>query len=211
MGYTDYNDLLILFRACLDADYYTVEESGSFSLVRDGERLYVFFEKSEGREDWQNNFDFASEAEKYGREGESFYVHRGFLRVWESILPYIKGALLDLSIREIVSVGYSHGAALAVLCHEYVWYERPDLRGRIFGFGFGCPRVIYGRVQREKERWADFYVIRNYDDIVTHLPPRALGYRHVGQMVVIGKAGKYSRIDAHRAESYIRELEDYPS
>ena len=211
MGYTEYNDLLILFRACLDADYYTVEESGSFSLVRDGERLYVFFEKSDGREDWQNNFDFTSEAEKYGREGESFYVHRGFLRVWKSILPYIRGALLDLSIREIVSVGYSHGAALAVLCHEYVWFERPDLRGRIFGFGFGCPRVIYGRVQREKERWADFNVIRNYDDIVTHLPPRALGYRHVGQMIVVGKVGKYSRIDAHREENYMRELEDYPS
>ena len=158
-----------------------------------------------------NNLDFASESERYGRNGDNFYVHRGFLRVWKSILPYIRGALLDLSIREIVSVGYSHGAALALLCHEYVWFERPDLRGRIFGFGFGCPRVIYGRTPREKERWGDFYIIRNYDDIVTHLPPRVLGYRHVGNMVVIGKAGKYSRIDAHRAESYIKELEDYPS
>ena len=208
MGYIDYNDLLILFRAWLDADYYTVEDSGSFSLVRDGERLYVFFEKSEGREDWQNNFDFASETERYGRGGDNIYVHRGFLRGWKSILPYIRGALLDLSIREIVSVGYSHGAALALLCHEYVWFERPDLRGRIFGFGFGCPRVIYGRTPRERERWADFYVIRNYDDIVTHLPPRALGYRHVGQMIVVGKAGRYSRIDAHRAENYIKELEN---
>ena len=91
MGYIDYKDLLILFRACLDADYYTVEESGSFSLVRDGERLYVFFEKSDGREDWQNNFDFTSEAERYGREVRAFMFTEGFCAFGRAFCP-ISGA-----------------------------------------------------------------------------------------------------------------------
>ena len=58
----------------------------------------------------------------------------------------------------------------------------------------------------ENDRWHDFYVIRNIDDAVTHLPPSLLGFRHVGNMIEIGEAGKYSSIDAHRAENYLYEL-----
>ncbi len=207
MDIADRRELSALFSACLSADYITVENGGSFSLEKYGERLYVFFEKSDGAEDWKNNLDFgAAQKPETCREIEKWYVHGGFLRVWESLLPYIEGALLDLEIREIITVGYSHGAALALLCHEYIWYSRPDIRESIFGYGFGCPRVIWGRVPAERERWRNFLVIRNYDDIVTHLPFRILGYRHVGGLLTIGDAGRYSRVDAHRQESYIKEL-----
>lgn len=213
-------ELLWLFNLCLDADYVNVEESGSFSLVPDGERLYVLFEKSNGVVDWENNLDFSavihsvSEGDNtvavapYKNMEERWYCHGGFLRVWKSILPYIEGALLDLDFREIICVGYSHGAALSLLCHEYLWYNRHDLRGAVFSFGFGCPRVIFGSVPKERERWGDFYVIRNIDDLVTHLPPRILGYRQVGRLVEIGGRGRYSRVDAHRAENYILSLRE---
>ncbi len=202
--------LLLLFERCLDAEYVTVENDASFALEKEGDRLYVFFEKSDGAEDWQNNIDFSAavaRSEAYGDMAEKWYCHGGFLRVFNSILPYIRGALLDLKFREMIIVGYSHGAALALLCHEYIWYNRRDIRGSIYGYGFGCPRVIYGHVPDEKERWRNFHVIRNIDDIVTHLPPRILGYRHVGRLVSIGKLGDYSRIDAHRAENYLRSLD----
>ncbi len=200
-----------LFSACLASEYVTVGQGGSFCMYREGETLWVFFEKSEGKEDWQNNLDFkASRMDGIARlrHGEGFYCHGGFLRVWESMIPYIEGALLDLTVRRAILAGYSHGAALALLCHEYIWHERPDIRGNISGFGFGCPRVIWGRVSREKERWQGFYVIRNMDDIVTHLPPSILGYRHVGELIEIGGMNKYTRVDAHRAENYIKELKD---
>ena len=207
-------DLLYLFEMCLDAPYLSVEGGGSFCLIREGERLFVLFEKSNGLEDWENNLDFASQIHTdgeyvapYSDMEDKWYCHGGFLRVWKSILPYIRGALLDLSFKEIITVGYSHGAALALLCHEYIWYNRRDLRGRIFSFAFGCPRVIHGKVPRERERWDSFYVIRNIDDLVTHLPPSILGFRHVGRLIEIGKRGKYSRVDAHRQENYLRELE----
>ena len=51
-------------------------------------------------------------------------------------------------------------------------------------------------------------MIRNIDDSVTHLPPRILGYRHVGNVVEIGQAGKYAGFDAHRAENYMIELKN---
>ncbi len=197
-----------LFVRCLYAKYFTVERGGSFALEREGERLYIYFEKSHGAEDWQNNFDFfvSQHGRECPRDCEVWYAHGGFLRVWQSVLPYIEGVLLDLDIREIVTVGYSHGAALALLCHEYIWFNRPDIRGSIYGYGFGCPRVIWGRVPRERERWGSFYRIKNYDDVVTHLPPSALGFRHVGRQITVGGAGLYSRVDAHREENYIKEL-----
>lgn len=212
------DELLWLFELCLDAEYVSVEESGSFCLERKGDILYVLFEKSNGVRDWENNLDFASVVHTssnkndkiavaaYSDMDEKWYCHGGFLRVWKSVLPYIEGALLDLEIRRIYCVGYSHGAALALLCHEYLWYNRQDIRESTFSFGFGCPRVIYGSVPREKERWANFYVIRNLDDIVTHLPLRILGYRHVGNLVEIGRRGSYSKIEAHMAENYILSL-----
>ena len=124
----DKNYLLRLFEACLDADYVTVENGGSFALYRSGGTLYVFFEKSNGAVDWYNNLDFTAISharEKMGDKstlfkvsGDDFLCHGGFLRVWNSVLLYIKGALLDLNFENIVTVGYSHGAALALLCHE---------------------------------------------------------------------------------------------
>lgn len=198
-----------LFLRCLEADYITVKNSGSFAMEREGERLYVLFEKSDGGEDWENNFDFAvtETRRECVRECELWYAHGGFLRVWRSILPYVEGAILDLGVREIITVGYSHGAAIALLCHEYIWYNRPDIRANIFGYGFGCPRVVWGRVTGERERWGRFYRTKNFDDIVTHLPPSMFGFHHVGNEINIGGVGRYSRVDAHRAENYIKELE----
>jgi hypothetical protein len=205
-----------LFNMCLYANYTSVENAGSFALEEYGDTLYVLFEKSNGAEDWENNLDFGavlhsdSGAEvlaAYSNMEKNWFCHGGFLRVWKSILPYLEGYLLDLRYRHIICVGYSHGAAIALLCHEYIWYNRKDLIRGLEGYGFGCPRVIYGHAPREKERWNSFFVVRNLDDIVTHLPPAILGYRHVGKMINVGKWGKYSRIDAHKSENYLRELE----
>ena len=136
-----------------------------------------------------------------------WFAHRGFLKVWKSIEPFIEKAILDKSLYNIVTVGFSHGAALAVLCHEFVWYNREDLRKKILGYGYGCPRVIWGlRNLSILSRWERFTVIRNIDDIVTHVPPTVFGYYHVGSLLEIGEREKYSAIDAHRPESYLKEL-----
>ncbi len=195
-----------LFDSCLKADYVQVENGCSLALVRDGDLLYIFFEKSNGIEDWYNNLSYR--AVSRGRDGEEWFCHEGFLRVFEGGLQYIEGLIASKSVRKIITVGYSHGAALALLCHEYIWYTRKDIRENIEGYGFGCPRVIFGSVAGERERWGNFFVIRNIDDIVTHLPPSVLGYRHKGSLLEIGKRGRYTATDAHRAENYTFELEN---
>ncbi len=195
-----------LYERCLTADYVQVGQAANYAAVRQGDALHLYFQDSDGSEDWKNNLDFPARPYRE-MDGVRWYAHRGFVRVWKEIEPYIAPMIADPTLRRVMTVGYSHGGALAVLCHEYVWFHRPDLRGSMEGYGFGCPRVLWGpRGEGLMARWQRFWVVRNVDDLVTHLPPRALGYFHAGNLWEIGEKGKYSPIDAHRAENILREL-----
>ena len=198
--------LLELFERCLSQEYQHTEAGGSWAAEREGEGLFLWFEHSNGRKDWWNNLRFG--AVPYREMDPPWMCHAGFLKVWKSVKPYVEPFILDPTVKSVQTVGYSHGAALAVLCHEYIWYRRRDLRERMLGVGFGCPRVLYGCASGEvAKRWERFYVVRNLNDLVTHLPPRAWGFCHAGNLVEIGAEGRYSSIDAHRPEHYRAELQ----
>ena len=193
-----------LFYETLHADYVHLDSGADYAISREGDTLYIYFEASDGATDWKNNLDFPAM-----RKGGSL-LHRGFLRVFESVRPVVSAVASEREIDSIVISGYSHGGALAVLCYDEVLHLRPELCGKIVGYGFGTPRVFFGiKTRRLARRFADFTVIRNTDDLVTHLPPRALGYFHVGKLLTVGERGKYSRIDAHRPENIMRELLAY--
>lgn len=165
--------------------YIHVENDGSYMLQRDGGLLEVYFQCSVSEEDWRNNFDFP--AKPYREMKDSWFCHRGFLKVWKSIEPYIQADIMDPTVTEIHIVGYSHGGALAQLCHEYVKFNRPDVIVR--GLGFGSPRVVWGPMSKEvKERFKGFTVVRNGNDIVTHLPPVIFGFRHICEVVKVGES-----------------------
>lgn len=195
-----------LFKRCLNIPYYQTGKSANYAFERTRTALNIFFEGSDGDNDWRINLDFPAKA--YKRMGKTvWFAHRGFLDTWKEIEKKVGDDINDKRITEITVTGYSHGAAIALLCHEYVWYNRPDIRTGLRGYGFGCPRVIWGKIP--DNRWETFTVIRNIDDAVTHLPPAALGYTHVGEMLEIGKKGRYTPIDAHRAENILKELKIY--
>lgn len=200
-----YKILHELFAECLDLTYTTVENSASFNARIEDGTLYLFFEPSNGREDWNNNLNFR--VRPYDDMKPAWYCHAGFLRVFKSVLPYLEPFIEDRSVRRVVIVGYSHGGALAILCHEAVVFRRPDLRGRVKAFAYGAPRVLFFPIPKAvKNRFRELYLIQNKGDLVTHLPPAALGFRHVGNVISIGQDGAYSPIDAHRPESYLAEL-----
>lgn len=198
-----------LFRQCLDAVYANTSGAASYAVRRCGDVLYIYFEASNGAADWKRNLDFPVKA--YKRMGITvWFAHRGFLEAWRELEPILSSKIADKSVQKIILTGYSHGAAIAILCHEYVWFTRPDLRASIESYGFGCPRVIWGTPSAEvRRRWDNFTVVRNIDDAVTHLPPAVLGYTHVGNMLEVGVRGKYSSVDAHRPENIAAELEAY--
>lgn len=199
-------DLKTLFQRTLEAPYVQLQENAaSYYAERKQDTLYLFFEASNGATDWKNNFDFP--AKPYRDMRERWYAHRGFLRVFKTIEPHIAPYVADGAVKRVVVSGYSHGAALALLCHEYCVYRRPDIASGVSGFGFGCPRVAWGFLRKAvKARFKNFTVVRNGRDVVTHLPPWLFGYRHVGRLLHIGREGKWNGVDSHRPENYRSSL-----
>ena len=193
-----------LFSRCLNIEYTNVQNDVSYATEIIEDELYIYFEGSNGCIDWKNNLDFPVRC-----NGFRCY-HRGFLRAWYSVKDYLTEHLQNPKYKKIHIIGFSHGAGLAVLCYELAYKMRPDISCSIFGYGFGCPRVLWGPFRKGAKRiWQGFLVIRNIDDIVTHLPFALLGYFHVGKMLKIGEHGKYSRVDAHRPENILYELKEY--
>lgn len=195
--------MLKKFFDCLNAKYATVENCGDFAIYREGETLKLFFEWSDGATDWKNNFNFP--AKPYRKMENMWFAHRGFLKVWKSIEPYVAEHIYNLKVSKIDIVGYSHGAAIALLCYEYVKYNRPDVE--VTGVGFGCPRVVWGFARKKvKKRFEGFVVVRNGRDIVTHVPPLLFGFRHVGEVLRIGES--VGQIKDHTPERYVEALRE---
>lgn len=196
------------FNDCLaiGSNYISVENDGDYYIEKEGDTLKIFFEWSNGREDWKNNFRFfALPCKPYKQMEHFWFCHRGFLKVWKSIKPYIAEDILNPGIRKIEIVGYSHGAAIALLCYEYCKYNRPDIS--VEGAGFGTPRVFWGIVPKAiKERCKDFIAVRNGVDIVTHVPPVLFGFQHVSKIEQIGKHGL---VLDHYPEKYALNLTEY--
>lgn len=193
--------LLEKFNTCLKAKYIHTENDGSYSVQRSGDKLTLLFEWSNGKTDWRNNFDFP--AKPYRGMKDLWFCHRGFLKVWKSIEPHLKDQIFDLTVSKIDIVGYSHGGAIAQLCYEYVKFNRPDVE--LTGYGFGSPRVLWGLAsKRVKSRFKGFKVIRNGNDLITHLPPVLLGFRHVCEVVEIGQS--VGLIKDHYRENYTEAM-----
>ena len=112
-----------LFERCLSIPYIHLSDGADYAVERRGDTLYLYLEHSRGVEDWKHNLNFP--AVPYRKmDGSVWFAHGGFVRVWKVIEVAVASAVADPSVRGIVTVGYSHGAALAVLCHEYIWFHR---------------------------------------------------------------------------------------
>lgn len=191
---------------CGATKYISVGNDSDYAVERDGDTLYLMFQWSVELADWRYNFDFP--ATPYKDMGIPWKCHRGFLAAWKNIEPYVEEVILDQTIKHIVVIGHSHGAAIATLAHEYVWFHRPDLReDGLEGYGFGSPRCYWGfTVKAElQERWKTFHLVRNENDIVTHLPPVFLGFRHVNEVLQV-YSGEKHLIKAHWIEEYEKGL-----
>lgn len=200
-----------LFDRCLNATYIHTAEGGDYAIEVEDGVIYLLFQWSNGAEDWKNNFDFP--ARPYKRMSDVWYCHRGFLRVWKAMRDEIETKVAEIIesnsfICSIRCIGYSHGAALALFATEDMSYLYSGVC-LVRGVGFGCPRVVWGRVPKPvKDRLARFTAVRNIPDIVTHLPPALFGFRHTN-LLTIGERGKYSPIGAHYPQAYQRELQKF--
>ena len=186
--------LSTLFHACAyDIQYKQAGDSVNYAFAEDGSTLFIYFQGSNSISDWWRNFMFPKKP--YKDMEIEYRVHRGFLAAWKEVEDIIIGKIREFDYKkgeykwqEIYIIGYSHGAALAGLCHECVWFYRKDLRrSRLHGYGFEAPRFYGGFAVKEvlEQRWESFTVIRCNNDIVTHCPPTIFRFCHVGKMLKI--------------------------
>jgi triacylglycerol lipase len=118
------------------------------------------------------------------------WVHRGFKREVDELWPRLEQALVN-NTRTLWFSGHSLGGAMAAICAGRcrLSYIRSNPRAL---YTFGSPRVGNRRyvnyVQFEAYRWV------NNNDIVPHVPPAWLGYRHKGQEVYLNAYGKIRRL-----------------
>ena len=168
--------LLKLFQTCLYVKYEQTGSEVNYAFVEEGKTLYIYFQCSNGAEDWRKNFDFKHEA--YGL----FKVHRGFYQAYYEVRNIVLDKVYSKDYEEVIIVGYSHGSAIATICHQDVRYHFPNIK--LQTFAFESPRSL--KVPKKlRYYWDGLTRIENNWDLVCHCPPRLFGFDDLGIKVKI--------------------------
>jgi predicted lipase len=108
-------------------------------------------------------------------------AHKGFLEVFERIQPDMHPAIqtaFSMNATRILVVGHSLGASVGLLLAVYLQEQFPNVT--VSARTFGAPRTGDGDfadyVDQTMGNRSLFMV--NYDDMVPHLPPKALNFVH---------------------------------
>lgn len=126
--------------------------------------------------------------------------YQAFMYIIGDIMAAIKSEIDNTATKEIVVTGHSLGGAIGSILATYLLLKFPN---KVTGRFFAPPR-------QGNQAWAD-YVDRlskgriqhmnNYNDIVPHLPPRALDYRHYGHEIYITSWGGEEYISCEGQEN----------
>jgi len=139
--------------------------------------LSIAFQGSVSKLDWWQNFSFW--VKPYRGMDRLWFAHAGFLKKWKAVEMDIK-KIIDAGGFDVIGVsGFSQGAAVATLCHEWIWFHYPSLRNNLFTTVYGSPRVI-AFSWKISERFDQLARVDITTDFVTKVPPCIIGYKHVG-------------------------------
>lgn len=132
----------------------------------------LVFQCSHGFWDWVMNFNFVPVYY------DGILMCKGFRDMWLSFLPHLH------KLGEIKQAGgYSQGAVFASLYYRHMKRKGHGIKTETFG----CPRFLFWG---DKSEFAGITAYRNYNDIVTKVPPFWMGFHRVGERVVFRKRWK---------------------
>lgn len=164
-------------------------------VARDGAEAYILGNRTDcmvvcrGTEPNQWN-DIRADANAWTVSTDVGRVHSGFHSEVNELWPKLE-QLLKENQRTLWFAGHSLGGAMAAVCAVRCKISSiPSNPAAIFTYG--APRVgnrSYASVLKIKHyRWV------NNNDIVPRVPPRWLGYRHMGQEIYLDRRGKISSL-----------------
>lgn len=179
----------LFYECAYVGNWETVGHDVNYKFIIDNDCLYIHFQGSNSITDWIRNFLFPTKV--YGL----YRVHRGFLEAWLEVRNIILDKIYEFDtmltslppkpnykFKKVIIVGYSHGGALCQIATQEIVYHRPDLK--VEAYAFESPRCIKARKEL-RHYWENLKVIRNNNDIVTHVPPKIFGYNDLGTMIKI--------------------------
>ena len=166
-------------------------------IARDGAEAYVLGNRFDcmivcrGTEPNQWN-DIKADANAWTVATEVGRVHSGFHQEVNELWPLLEQQIKE-NQRPMWFAGHSLGGAMAAVCAVRCKLSPIPSNPKAI-FSYGAPRVgnrPYTRVLTVKHyRWV------NNNDIVARVPPRWLGYRHMGQEIYLNRHGKISNLRA---------------
>ena len=166
----------------------TAGNETQYSIFEDEDTVYLSIQGSVQKQDWLFNFMFWASPliwKPYKKMKSLWFAHAGFSKAWKLARDQI-GIEVTTAIaghKKLVCLGYSHGAALALLAHEYFTFAGIQTETHVFG----CPRVLWLPSKTIRERFDNCHLYQNRGDIVTMVPFWLMGYRHVGHITKVGK------------------------
>jgi len=164
-------------------------------IARDGAEAYVFGNRfdcmivARGTEPNQWN-DIKADANAWTVASEVGRVHSGFHSEVNELWPLLEQQIKE-NQRPMWFSGHSLGGAMAAVCAVRCKISPIPSNPQAI-FSYGAPRVgdrSYTSFLKVKHfRWV------NNNDIVPRVPPRWLGYRHMGQEIYINRRGRISSL-----------------
>ena len=164
-------------------------------IARDGAEAYVLGNRFDcmivcrGTEPNQWN-DIKADANAWTVAFEVGRVHSGFHSEVNELWPLLEQQVKE-NQRPMWFAGHSLGGAMAAVCAVRCKISPIPSNPQAI-FSYGAPRVgnrAYTSFLKVKHyRWV------NNNDIVARIPPRWLGYRHMGQEIYINRRGRISKL-----------------
>ena len=135
--------------------------------------------------DWMTDVKIRRKTGPFGK------AHRGFLKGFQVVWPEIRSVINEwqTQAQSLWLTGHSLGGALATLAMASLGEEAKPVHGL---YTFGQPRVGGKSFARNLD--LDFkprmFRFVNNNDVVTRVPTRKMGYRHIGQVLIFDSSGK---------------------
>lgn len=165
------------------------EDNSQAVLVEHEKYLCIGFRATDEKQDWRDNFNIR----KVNHHGGQF--HSGFYRsvnlVWrvieEAHKELVKKTDKEGVVRPLFITGHSLGGAMATVATAR-WLLEGD-RQFTATYTFGQPRAVTKETAKllDEKCKTKFFRFHNNNDIVPRIPPRVIGYKHVGTVVYIDK------------------------
>lgn len=162
------------------------ETGVQYYIGKNDDSCLIAFRGTDSARDLITDFCFWKKTIPYGNDRSKIRVHSGFIgaykntRIREKILR-----IIGQDTRNIYITGHSYGAALAVLCAVDLQYH--DGTRNIEVVVFGCPRVGNAAFADSYNRRVPITMrVENGNDMITKIPFRVLGYKHVKKCLRIG-------------------------